>query len=70
MLNEIQPSWKRRFLSTTRTTTTTVIARAAATLPLAPTTTQDIELGGVSDDPEVELAEFKQLQLCIHLIRL
>jgi len=54
-LNEIQPLSKRRFLSTARTTTT-VAATAATTPPTAPPTTEDIELGVVSDDAEIELA--------------
>jgi len=49
MLNEMQPLSTRRFLRATRTTTT-VTATAAATPPTAPTITQDIELGGVSDE--------------------
>ena len=69
MLNEIQPLAKRRFLSTTRTTTT-VAAIAAATPTTAPPTTEDIELGAVSDDAAVELAlKFKRLHLHVHSIR-
>jgi len=65
MLNEIQPLWERRFLSTARTTTT-VTATAAAEPPTAPPTTEDIELGAVSDDAEVELAfKFTRLHICI-----
>ena len=70
MLNYIQPVLKRRFLSTARTTTT-VTTTAAATPPTAPPMTEDIELGGVSDDAEVELTyKLKRLHICIHLIRL